>query len=61
MVYQYELSTKHQTSGGSEKTNSSLANATSSNAQIIKQPDGSYQVYGVRKLASTTFRAIHFL
>ncbi|MFZ0511473.1 MAG: hypothetical protein WAM14_07700, partial [Candidatus Nitrosopolaris sp.] len=32
-------------SGGTEKTNSSLANATSSNGQIIKQPDGSYQVY----------------
>jgi hypothetical protein len=36
-------------SGGTEKTNSSLANATSSNGQIRKQPDGSYQVYGVRK------------
>jgi hypothetical protein len=36
-------------SGGSEKTNSSLANATSSNGHIIKQTDGSYQVYGVRK------------
>jgi hypothetical protein len=36
-------------SGGTEKTNSSLANVTSSNGQIIKQPDGSYQVYGVRK------------
>lgn len=36
-------------SGGTEKTNSSLANATSSNGQLKKQPDGSYQVYGVRK------------
>jgi hypothetical protein len=36
-------------SGGPEKTNSSVANATSSNGQIIKQPDGSYQVYGIRK------------
>jgi hypothetical protein len=36
-------------SGGPEKTNSTLANATSSNGQIKKQPDGSYQVYGVRK------------
>jgi hypothetical protein len=36
-------------SGGPEKTNSSLANATSSNGQIKKQTDGSYQVYGVRK------------
>jgi len=35
-------------SGGTEKTNS-LANATSLNSQIVKQPDGSYQVYGVRK------------
>jgi len=35
-------------SGGTEKTNS-LANATSLNGQIVKQPDGSYQVYGVRK------------
>jgi hypothetical protein len=36
-------------SGGTEKTNSSLANATSLNGQIKKQTDGSYQVYGVRK------------
>ena len=36
-------------SGGPEKTNSSLANATSLNGHIIKQTDGSYQVYGVRK------------
>jgi hypothetical protein len=36
-------------SGGTEKTNSSLANSTSSNGQIKKQTDGSYQVYGVRK------------
>ena len=36
-------------SGGPEKINSSLANATSSNGHIIKQTDGSYQVYGVRK------------
>jgi len=36
-------------SGGPEKTNSSLANATSINGQIKKQTDGSYQVYGVRK------------
>ena len=45
-------------SGGSEKTsNSSLANATSSNGQIIKQPDGSYQVYGVRKTGKYDFSA----
>ncbi|MGC2572282.1 MAG: hypothetical protein WA364_12285 [Candidatus Nitrosopolaris sp.] len=36
-------------SGGTEKTNSSFANATSSNGQIKKQTDDSYQVYGVRK------------
>jgi hypothetical protein len=36
-------------SGGTEKTNSSFANATSSNGQIKRQTDGSYQVYGVRK------------
>src|SRR6266704_1710459 len=42
-------------SGGSEKINSSLANATSSNGQIIKQPDGSYQVYGVRKAGKYDF------
>jgi hypothetical protein len=42
-------------SGGTEKTNSSLANATSSNGQIIKQPDGSYQVYGVRKTGKYDF------
>ncbi|MDP9289362.1 MAG: hypothetical protein M3P08_14365 [Thermoproteota archaeon] len=42
-------------SGGSEKTNSSLANAASSNGQIIKQPDGSYQVYGVRKTGKFDF------
>ena len=44
-------------SGGSEKTNSTLANATSSNGQIIKQPDGSYQVYGVRKAGKYDFSA----
>ncbi len=45
-------------SGGSEKTsNSSLANATSSNGQIIKQGDGSYQVYGVRKTGKYDFSA----
>ncbi|MDP9289397.1 MAG: hypothetical protein M3P08_14540 [Thermoproteota archaeon] len=42
-------------SGGAEKTNSSLENATSSNGQIIKQPDGSYQVYGVRKTGRFDF------
>jgi hypothetical protein len=42
-------------SGGTEKTNSSLENATSSNGQIIKQPDGSYQVYGVRKIGRYDF------
>ena len=42
-------------SGGTEKTNSSLANATSSNGQITKQPDGSYQVYGVRKTGKYDF------
>lgn len=42
-------------SGGTEKTNSSLANATSSNGRIIKQPDGSYQVYGVRKTGKYDF------
>ncbi|MGA9151884.1 MAG: hypothetical protein WBZ36_15000 [Candidatus Nitrosopolaris sp.] len=42
-------------SGGTEKTNSSLANATSSNGQIIKQTDGSYQVYGVRKTGKYNF------
>jgi hypothetical protein len=42
-------------SGGPEKTNSSFANATSSNGQIIKQPDGSYQVYGVRKQGKYDF------
>jgi hypothetical protein len=44
-------------SGGSEKTNSTLANATSSNGQIIKQGDGSYQVYGVRKTGKYDFSA----
>src|SRR5215469_12393237 len=42
-------------SGGTERTNSSLANATSSNGQIIKQPDSSYQVYGVRKTGKYDF------
>lgn len=43
-------------SGGTEKSaNSSLANATSSNGQIIRQPDGSYQVYGVRKTGKYDF------
>ena len=42
-------------SGGTEKTNSSFANATSSNGQIIKQPDGSYQVYSVRKTGKYDF------
>ena len=42
-------------SGGTEKTNSSLANATSANGQIIKQLDGSYQVYGVRKAGKYDF------
>jgi hypothetical protein len=41
--------------GGTEKTNSSFANATSSNGQIKKQTDGSYQVYGVRKLGKYDF------
>ncbi len=44
-------------SGGPEKTNSSLANASSSNGQIKKQPDGSYQVYGVRKPGKYDFSA----
>ena len=44
-------------SGGSEKTNSTLANATASNGQIIKQGDGSYQVYGVRKTGKYDFSA----
>jgi hypothetical protein len=35
--------------GGERASNSSLANASSINGQLIKQPDGSYQVYGVRK------------
>ena len=38
-------------------SNSSLANATSSNGQIIKQGDGSYQVYGVRKTGKYDFSA----
>ncbi|MRN41185.1 MAG: hypothetical protein FIO02_09100, partial [Nitrosopumilales archaeon] len=43
-------------SGGGEKTsNSSLANATSLNGHIIKEPDGSYQVYGVRKTGKYDF------
>jgi len=43
-------------SGGTEKSsNSSLANATSSNGQIIRQPDGSYQLYGVRKTGKYDF------
>jgi hypothetical protein len=50
--------TSFSLSGGSEKTsNSSFANATSSNGQIIKQPDGSYQVYGVRKTGKYDFSA----
>jgi len=50
--------TSFSLSGGSEKTsNSSLANATSSNGQIIKQSDGSYQVYGVRKTGKYDFSA----
>jgi len=40
-------------SGGGENTNSS--NANSSNGQLIKQPDGSYQVFGVRKLGKYDF------
>jgi hypothetical protein len=59
MVYQHEfrLSDKYFTlSGGTEKSaNSSIANATSSNGQIIRQPDGSYQVYGVRKTGEYCF------
>jgi len=43
-------------SGGGEKSsNASLANATSSNGQIIRQPDGSYQLYGVRKTGKYDF------
>jgi hypothetical protein len=51
------LSDKYFTlSGGTEKSaNSSLANATSSNGQIIREPDGSYQVYGVRKTGKYDF------
>jgi len=44
-------------SGGTEKTSnsSSLANSTSSDGQIIKQSDGSYQVIGVRKTGKYDF------
>jgi hypothetical protein len=43
-------------SGGGENTNtSSTSNANSSNGQLIKQSDGSYQVYGVRKLGKYDF------
>jgi len=43
-------------SGGGENTNSSATtNATSSNGQLIKQVDGSYQVYGVRKSGKYDF------
>ena len=42
-------------SGGSESTNSSLSNATSSNSQLVKRPDGSYEVYGVRKTGKYDF------
>jgi hypothetical protein len=43
-------------SGGSEKSsNASLTNATASNGQITRQPDGSYQLYGVRKAGKYDF------
>jgi hypothetical protein len=41
--------------GGERASNSSLANASSINGQIIKQPDGSYQIYGVRKTGKYDF------
>ncbi len=41
--------------GGERSSNSSLANASSTNGQIIKQPDGSYQIYGVRKTGKYDF------
>jgi len=43
-------------SGGGEKSsNATLANATSSSGQIIRQPDGSYQLHGVRKIGKYDF------
>jgi hypothetical protein len=43
-------------SGGGENTNSSaITNVTSSNSQLIKQADGSYQVHGVRKIGKYDF------
>jgi hypothetical protein len=43
-------------SGGSEKSgNATLTNATASNGQIIRQPDGSYELYGVRKTGKYDF------
>jgi hypothetical protein len=43
-------------SGGGENTNSSaITNVTSSNSHLIKQADGSYQVYGVRKSGKYDF------
>jgi hypothetical protein len=45
-------------SGGTEKTNTTFANATSSNGQIIKQSDGSYQVYGVWKPGKYDFSVL---
>jgi hypothetical protein len=41
--------------GGERASSSSLANASSINGQIIKQPDGSYQIYGVRKTGKYDF------
>ncbi len=43
------------TGGGEKTSNSSLANATSLNGHLIKEPDGSYQVYGVRKTGKYDF------
>jgi hypothetical protein len=41
-------------SGGGESKNS-LSNATSSNGRLVKQPDGSYEVQGVRKTGKYDF------
>ena len=41
--------------GGERASNSSVANASSINGQIIKQRDGSYEVYGVRKTGKYDF------
>ena len=41
--------------GAREHKYSVITNVTSSNSQMIKQPDGSYQVYGVRKIGKYDF------